>query len=173
MSVNIGMNARWALIAITAILLATAVFMQAHDTEAATTRNFTLYGAAGQGWGFTNSSITSPGPTIRVEQGDTVNLTLISYDGVAHQFFVSYTNSSSPSSGDSESAVFSDTTIFQFVATNTTGTYTYRCTFHPSVMYGYFTVVQTGAIPEFQPLAILTLLFLSTGIVALVRRKTR
>jgi hypothetical protein len=100
-------------------------------------------------------------------------LTLISYDGVDHQFFVSYTNSSSPSSGDPESAVFSGTIIFTFVATNTTGTYTYRCAIHPSVMYGYFTVVQTGAIPEFQPFAMLTLLFLGTGIVALVRRKTR
>jgi FtsP/CotA-like multicopper oxidase with cupredoxin domain len=173
MSVNIDMNAKWAFIAIAAILLATAVFMQAQNTEAATTRNFTLYGAAAQGWGFTNTSITSPGPTITVEKGDTVNLTLISYDGVDHQFFVSYTNSSSPSSSDPESVVFSGTTIFTFVATNTTGTYTYRCYFHPSVMYGYFTVVQTGAIPEFQPFAMLTFLFLGTGIVALVRRKTR
>jgi plastocyanin len=172
MSVNIGMNAKWTF-AVAVILLTTAVFVQVLDTEAATTRNFRLYGAAAQGWGFTNTSIHSPGPTITVEQGDTVNLTLISYDGLAHQFFVSYTNSSSPSSGDPESAVFSSTTNFQFVATNTIGTYTYRCVFHPAVMYGSFRVVPTGSIPEFQGLAMLILLFLSTGIVALVRRKTR
>jgi heme/copper-type cytochrome/quinol oxidase subunit 2 len=167
------MNGKWALIAIATILLATAVFVQVHDVEATTTLNFTLYGDAMQGWGFTSISITSPGPTITVEQGDTVNLTLISADGVAHQFFVSYTNSSTLSSGDPESAVFSGTTNFQFVATNTTGTYTYYCSIHPSVMYGYFEVVQTSAISEFQPFAMLTFLFLGTGIVALVRRKTR
>lgn len=165
------MNGKWALIAIVMILLATPVFVQIHDVEAATTRNFTLYGDAVQGWGFTSTSITSPGPTITVEQGDTVNLTLISADGVVHQFFVSYTNSSTPSSGDPESAVFSGTTNFQFVATNTTGTYTYYCSIHPSVMYGYFKVVQTGAISEFQPIAMLMLLFLSTGIIAFVYRK--
>jgi len=167
------MNAKWIFIAIAAILLATAAFTQVHETEAATTRNFTLYGAAEQGWGFTSTSISSPGPTITVEQDDTVNLTLISHDGVTHQFFVSYTNSSSPSSGDPESAAFSGTTTYQFVATNTTGTYTYRCAFHPIMMYGYFEVVQTGTIPEFQPLAMLMLLILSMSIVALVRRKTR
>ena len=165
------MNGRWALIAVVMVLLATAVFVQVHDVEAATTLNFTLYGAAAQGWGFTSSSITSPGPTITVAQGDTVNLTLISADGVSHQFFVSYTNSSTFSSGDPESAVFSGTTNFQFVATNTTGTYTYYCTIHPSVMYGYFEVVQTGAIPEFQPIAMLMLLFLGTSIIAFVSRK--
>lgn len=153
--------------------MATAVFMQVHYTDAATTRYFTLYGAAAQDWGFTNTSITSPGPTITVEQGDTVNLTLISHDGLSHLFFVSYTNASSPSSGDPESAVFSSTTNFQFVATDTIGTYTYHCLFHPTVMYGYFKVVQTGGIPEFQPLAMLMLLVLSTCIVALVRRKTQ
>jgi len=173
MSVNIDMNAKWTFIAIAAILLATAVFMQVNSTEAATTRYFTLYGAATQGWGFTNTSISSPGPPITVEQGDTVNVTLISYDGAPHQFFVSYTNALSPSSGDPESAVFSGTTNFQFVATNTTGTYTYRCAIHPSVMYGSFKVVQTGTIPEFQPMAMLVLLLLSAGIVVSIRRKTR
>jgi hypothetical protein len=64
-----------------------------------TTRNFTLYGSFSRGWGFTATSISSPGPTIVVQQGDTVNLTLISADGVTHNFFVSYTNTSSPKPG--------------------------------------------------------------------------
>jgi plastocyanin len=167
------MNAKCTLTVVTAILLATAMLMQVHFTQATTTRYFTLYGDHLQGWGFTNTSITSPGPTITVEQGDTVNLTLISYDGISHRFFVSYTNSSSWSSGDPESAAFSNSTNFQFVTTNTTGTYKYFCVFHPDVMWGYFKVVPTGGIPEFQPLAMLMLLFLSTGIVALVLRRKR
>jgi FtsP/CotA-like multicopper oxidase with cupredoxin domain len=142
------MNSKWTFVAIAAILLATAMFMQVYYTEAATTRYFTLYGSASSGWGFTDTSISRPGPTITVEQGDTVNLTLISQDSLPHQFFVSYTNASSPGSGDPESALFNSKTSFQFVATNTTGTYTYRCAVHPGVMYGYFKVVPTGGDPR-------------------------
>jgi FtsP/CotA-like multicopper oxidase with cupredoxin domain len=170
---RIDLDRKCAFITATAILLATAMLTQVYSIQAATTRHFTLYGSATQGWGFTSTNITSPGPTITVEQGDTVNLTLISHDSLPHQFFVSYTNGSSPTSGDPESTQFSSTANFQFVATNTIGTYTYRCVFHPNVMYGYFRVVQTGGIPEFQPLALLALLFLSTAIAAVFRRKNR
>ena len=170
---RMNMNAKYSLTAAAIILLAIAILMQVRDTQAATTRYFTLYGDATEGWGFTSTNITSPGPTITVEKGDTVNMTLISYDGLPHQFFVSYTNSSSPVSGDPESAVFSGTTNFEFVATNTTGTYTYRCAIHPSVMYGYFKVVPASGIPEFQPLAMLMLLLLSTSIVAVLSRRKR
>jgi hypothetical protein len=108
-----------------------------------------------------------------VEQGDNVNLTLISNDGINHRFFVSYTNSSSPSSGDPESQDFSSTVNYQFVGTNTTGTYEYRCVYHPGVMWGYFQVVPTGTIPEFQPLILLSLLVASTAVAALVLRRKR
>lgn len=144
-----------------------------HGAKAATTRNFTLYGAYLQGWGFNATSISSPGPTIVVEQGDTVNLTLISNDGITHRFFVSYTNSSSPSSGEPESQDFSGTVNYRFVATTTTGTYTYRCAHHPDVMYGYFQVVPTGTIPEFQPLIMLSLLIASTAVAVVVYRRRR
>jgi FtsP/CotA-like multicopper oxidase with cupredoxin domain len=147
-----------------------------HSANAATTRSFTLYGGYLQGWGFTSSSITSPGPTIVVEQGDSVNLTLINNDGdgVVHRFFVSYSNSSSPSSGDPESPDFSGTINFQFVASSTVGTYTYYCFHHPNVMYGTFKVVLTGTIPEFQPLMLLLIaLIASTAVVAFAYRRKR
>ena len=154
-------------------LAASAAGMQVRDARATTTRNFALYGAFLQGWGFTSSNITSPGPTIVVEQGDTVNLTLTSVDGVTHRFFVSYTNSSSSPSAGTESADFSGTINFQFVATSTVGTYTYYCAHHPDVMYGTFQVVPTGTIPEFEPLMLLSLLVASTAVAALVCRRKR
>ena len=137
--------------------------------------NFTLYGSATLGWGFTAASMSSPGPTIVVEQGDTVNLTLISSDGVMHEFFVSYTNASSPSLGDPQSPEFSGTVSvnYQFVASNTTGTYEYRCVFHPDVMWGYFQIVQAGAIPEFQPVTMLLVLVASTIFAALICKRKR
>jgi len=168
------MKTKWLLALTLAVFLAaSAAATQIQSARAATTRNFTLYGNYLEGWGFTASNITSPGPKIVVEQGDTVNLTLISEDGVTHRFFVSYTNSSTPSSGDPESSDFSNTTTYQFVATSTVGTYTYYCAHHPMEMYGTFQVVPTGAIPEFQPLMLLSLLVAITALAALVYRRKR
>lgn len=59
-------------------LLAVSIWVQKAE---ATTRNFSLYGSATSGWGFTNTTMISPGPTISVDQGDLVNLTLTSQDG--------------------------------------------------------------------------------------------
>jgi hypothetical protein len=118
--------------------------------------------------------MTSPGPTIVVEQGDNVSLTLISNDGYIHLFFVSYTNASSPSPSDPQSPPISVNTVyFHFNATNNVGTYTYHCYYHPIVMWGYFQVVPTGTIPEFQPLIMLSLLAVSTSVAALAYRRKR
>jgi hypothetical protein len=103
----INMKLKW-LFPATFVLLAVVVStVQIHAAMAATTRSFTLYGNASGGWGLTATSITSPGSAIKVEQGDDVNLTLISSDGLEHRFFVSYTNNSSPGTGDPESPRFS------------------------------------------------------------------
>jgi plastocyanin len=168
------MSAKRPFATILVVLLIAVATTQIHDARAATTRNFILYGSYSQGWGFTATSISSPGPTIVVEQGDTVNLTLFSQDGFTHRFFISYTNASSPNTGDPQSSDFSDTVNFQFVATNTIGTYTYHCYYHPGIMLGYFQVVPTGAIPEFQPLIMLSLLFVaSTAAAALAYKRKR
>ena len=167
-----NMKAKWLLALMLAVFLAASVAAtQIYGAKAATTRSFTLYGDYVRGWGSTASSISSPGPIIVVEQGDTVNLTLISNDGITHRFFVSYTNSSSPSSGDPDSLDFSGSTSFQFAATNTVGTYTYYCAHHTGTMYGTFRVVPTGTIPEFQPLMMLSLLVAVTAVAALVYRR--
>lgn len=143
---------------------------EVRDVKAAT-RNFSLFGAFNQGWGFTSTSITSPGPTISVDQGDLVNLTLTSQDGFLHQFFVDYNGNSVHDAGEPESASFTATTNFSFTA-DTNGTFTYRCAIHPSVMYGTFKVNQS--VPEFQSSFILPLFMAATLIAAFVyaRKKT-
>jgi FtsP/CotA-like multicopper oxidase with cupredoxin domain len=167
-------NMKRFLATIIVLFLAAVAATQVFNVKAATTRNFTLYGSYTSGWGFTATSLTSPGPTIVVEQGDNVNLTLISNDGLAHSFFVSYTNASSPGSGDPWSEDFwgGMTVNFQFFATNTVGTYKYHCFYHPDPMWGHFKVVPTGTIPEFQPLIMLSLLVAGT-IVAVLASKRR
>jgi len=160
-------------LASSAISLDRVVLSSASGSVPPTTRNFTLYGAFFGGWGFTSANITSPGPTIVVEQDDTVNMTLISNDGVTHNFFVSYTNTSTPSLGDPKSNDFSTTTNFQFVATTTIGTYKYYCFYHSPMMWGYFQVVQTGTIPEFQPMILLSLFVITTAVAALSSSRRR
>ncbi len=136
-----------------------------------TSDNFTLYGSMFGGWGLTAATISSPGPTLVIQQGDTVNLTLISNDGLLHNFFVSYTNASSPSPGDPVSSDFSSTTSFQFVATNYPGTYKYYCFYHSARMWGYLQVVQGGTIPEFQPLIMLSVFVTATAVITLVYKR--
>jgi FtsP/CotA-like multicopper oxidase with cupredoxin domain len=156
------------------VILFIAVFTtQVLEARATTTRSFTLFGSSTQGWGFTSTSMTSPGPTIVVEQGDIVNLTLTSNDGGLHRFFVSYTNASAPASGDPQSPDFLSTINYKFNASDTVGTYKYGCYYHLNVMWGYFRVVATGTIPEFQPFIMLTLLVASTAVIALICKRKR
>jgi plastocyanin len=165
---------KWFFATVLTIFFVAFVTTQVLKAGAATTRNFTLYGSYVQGgWGLTSNNITSPGPTIVVEQGDTVNLTLISNDQVPHHFFVSYTNATTIGTGDPQSPDFSGTVYYSFNATNAVGTYTYRCYYHPTMMWGYFRVVPTGTIPEFQPLAILSLSIVGIGIATLARKRRR
>ena len=116
-----------------------------------------------------------PGPTIVVEQGDTVNLTLASIDGLTHRFFLSYENSSTPQGGDPQSPDFNmadPPLVYTFTATTTVATYTYYCYYHFETMYGTFKVVPTGSIPEF-PVAFVLPLFMALTLLAamLFKRK--
>jgi hypothetical protein len=170
-----GLKSKWFFTTVLTIFFVAFVTTQVLDAGAATTRNFTLYGSFVQGgWGFTDTNITSPGPTIVVEQGDNVNLTLISKDGMQHRFLVSYTNTTTHNTGDPQSPDFTGTVNYSFNATNTVGTYKYFCLYHyMNGMTGYFRVVPTGTIPEFQPLAMLSLSIACIGIAALARKRRR
>jgi len=136
-----------------------AASIRIQEARAATTVNITLYGSAFYGWGLTSTSITSPGPTITINQYDYLNLTLISQDGIQHQFFVDYNNNGVLDAGEPHSSPFTSTTVFGFNAT-TSGTFTYRCAAHPSIMYGTLKVQQ--AVTEFSPSLILPLFIVAT-----------
>ncbi|HYU06693.1 MAG TPA: hypothetical protein VEM77_05915 [Thermoplasmata archaeon] len=105
--------------------------------------SFTLYGGQSAGWGFTSTSLTNPGPTITVTQGDTVDLTLNSVDAALHDWFVDYNNNNAADTGEPKSGDFSGTTpgTFSFIA-DRVGTFTYRCHYHVATMRGQI-VVQT------------------------------
>jgi acyl-homoserine lactone acylase PvdQ/plastocyanin len=104
-----------------------------------------LFGSATAGWGPTQDNITSPGPTITVDAGSLVNLTLTSADGIKHNFFVDYDNDANPSTGEPKAPDFQTTTInLQFEA-HTTGNFTYYCEYHKGTMNGTFQVQTTLA----------------------------
>jgi plastocyanin len=105
------------------------------------TISYSLFGSTSSGWGFTRDSMTSPGPTITVHKGDTIQLTLTSADAKIHNFFVDYDGDTMPSTGEPKSKdtcvpPYYDSTInCQFTA-NRTGTFTYYSQYDENVMYG-------------------------------------
>ena len=124
-----------------------------------------LYGDAMLGWGLSPSNITSPGPLINATEGDVVSLSLYSTDGIPHRFYIDYNDNgflddTEPSSQDFTSSV--TPVLFEFTVTMT-GNFTYRCFYHPTVMYGPFSI---NIIPEFSPAVLLTA-FAGTTMIAL------
>lgn len=93
---------------------------------------FVLWGSYSpvHGWGLTSTSITYPGPTLNVSQGQTVTIDLFSADGVDHTFYVDFARSNS-STGNTVSSTFNGThsVRFTFVA-SAAGNFTYACSIH-------------------------------------------
>lgn len=141
------------------------------ETKAAVTVDITLYGSHDKGWGFSATNITSPGPTITINQYDYLNLTLYSEDGLPHQFFVDYTNNSKIDQGEpAMPTTFSSSATWEYNAT-VSGTFTYRCAVHPSIMYG--TLIVQQAVPEFSPSLIPPLFIVATIAAAFAYRTKR
>ncbi len=92
---------------------------------------------------------SSPAPTITVTKGDTVNI-MLSSDGSQHKLLVDFDGDGPSANGcttvDRCSSLFMSTTSISFVA-NTTGSFYYYCTLHPTYMVGQFVVQNTG--PDF------------------------
>lgn len=164
------MSRKIVLVVIVALVAATLVVAGRTEKAKADTVNFMLYGSAGGGWGFASNTISSPGPVITVNQNDYVNLTLVSQDSFPHQFFVDYNNNSVADAGEPKSPQFSGTIVFGFNATDS-GSFTYRCNFHPSIMFGTFIVNQ--AVPEFPSFMFLPLFAVATLLAAIVYKTKR
>jgi plastocyanin len=120
---------------------------------------FNLYGriSPSGGWGTTSSSITQPGPTLTVQPGASVTLTLFSADSNPHRFCIDY--EATPdficqgSELSTESPTFSSPTTGvtypPFTAPTMPGTYTYFCVIHGSAMTGQFIVSSPPRTPDF------------------------
>ena len=108
------------------------------------TAEYTLYGDAADGWGFTPTNISNPGPTLTVAVGEVVTLNLISHDApTTHNWFIAMDGGYTPTGSEPSSANFSSSTtavVYTFTVPNNVGTYTYRCRFHPTTMTGQITI---------------------------------
>ncbi len=108
--------------------------------------HYTLHGDALHGWGFNATTISNPGPTLVIQAGVNVTITLIANDSLAHTWFIDYDNSTSPSSGEPASPQFGpgNTINFTFQAART-GTFLYRCSIHPGTMTGLIVILGTSS----------------------------
>ena len=107
--------------------------------------HYTLYGNALTGWGFNATSQSAPGPTLVVQEGVNVTLTLYSADGTFHTWFIDYDNSSSVNGAETQSPEFGgpgnpNPLNYTFQATQA-GTFAYRCGIHLTTMWGMIVVL--------------------------------
>jgi plastocyanin len=109
--------------------------------------NITLYGGHGIGWGFSNSTTREPGPPLVVLWSTHVTLTLIAdfvNDSSPHNWFIDYNNDSQVSPAEPSSPDFNlpakRVVVWSFNATET-GSWTYRCRVHPTMMTGSILIV--------------------------------
>jgi hypothetical protein len=106
-----------------------------------------LYAHRSMGWGFTNDSLTSPGPSLDVEVGEHVTLNLTSVDARNHDWFIDYNNNSIVDATESysDSGTFRGTSEFSFTVGNQTGTFVYRSRFNgDGNLWGDITVRPAG-----------------------------
>src|SRR2546425_5593817 len=106
--------------------------------------SFTVFGRIyppPTGWGFTSSSVASPGPDITVLPGETVSMSVNSGDGNTHNWGVDYNGNGVIDTGEPLSNNTATSTPYTFTATTTPGTYTYWCFRHKGPMFGNFVVL--------------------------------
>jgi len=101
---------------------------------------FTLF-TDGTGWGSTNTSLTNPGPTLVVDQGDNVTLILNGTDGSNHAWYIDYDNNTHQNGAEPVSPQFRSTARSWNFTANTNGTYWYRDTRNPNAV-GQITIRQ-------------------------------
>ena len=129
--------------------------VSAFSTPAAAADNvsITLFGSRAGGWGFTNTTVTSPGPALTVHVGDNVTLNLTSLDAFAHRWFIDYNGNNVSSPGEPTSPNFGTAVLWNFTVSNRTGTFHYRSDRTAgagddlSTMWGNITILAAGTTP--------------------------
>ena len=96
--------------------------------------SFTLYGDFTSGWGFTPGGETNPGPTITVNEGDSVTMRLISEDTTEHGLLIDYNGNGLLDFGTDYSSVTGLDVTFTFIA-DRPGTFLYFCSIHSGPPY--------------------------------------
>ena len=109
---------------------------------------------------------TSPGPTITVNQGDTVSITVRNNDTTTHTFNIA-TPYTAVSTGNMNPGQVK--TLSTFTA-STSGSFNYQCNIHPAAMKGTFKV---NAAAPITPTMVLTLLATTTAAAYLTMRRRR
>lgn len=123
------------------------------------------------GWGYSVNSISQPGPTINVTQGELVTMNLTSADNATHRFFVDYNGNHMPDTGEPDSGNFGPfnvSVIFQFTP-NQSGVFNYYCAHHPDIMFGEMSI--NASVPEFQVISVVIVLLVLVSIVGIASKK--
>ncbi len=96
------------------------------------------------GW---NGTTTAPNPTISVNQGDVITAQISSGDTLPHRFVVDVDKDGKvplpACPPDKCSAIVPPSTTYPFNIDFAAGSYVYYCTYHPTSMFGTFTVQGT------------------------------
>lgn len=119
------------IVGLAAVLLLTSISLLAPTPVRGV--DYTLYGSAVVGWGFTPGTMNSPGPLLTVTQGEMVHLSLFAADSVDHIWCIDYDASNSCGPLENESARFMSPTaptLHMFVPMGPPGTYNYICNIH-------------------------------------------
>lgn len=109
---------------IAAALLSVSAFST--PVAAANNVSIKLYGSRAGGWGFTNTSLTTPGPPLTVHVGDNVTLNLTANDTLTHRWFIDYNGNNVSGGSEPTSPNFGTAVVWNFTVSNVTGTYQYR-----------------------------------------------
>jgi plastocyanin len=107
---------------------------------------------------------TSPGPTMTVVSGVTVNLYLNATDFLSHNWYIDINNNSQPDPNEISSPDFSPNAkalLFTFtpiIGQNipSAGNWTYKCRYHPHSMYGTIRVIQPNFSMSSSPASLAT-----------------
>ncbi len=130
-----------------ALVLGLALSVSGARPASAEERAFTLYGDSTLGWGATTATMTTPGPTLVVTEGDNVTLTLNGTDSANHNWFIDYDNDTNVDADEpaTQGNFRAEQIVWNFTA-DRAGMFAYRCRFH-AAMWGNITIVAANATP--------------------------